>query len=255
MKQMLRPGGPFLLACVVAHSPARANLVLTEVDFSTNTIEITNTGPSACPGTSLDWCVPFAYGPAMESGGFTFAAGESRTYVIPFALSPTVGEELWIYLDNSDFFEDESEVVTGVVWGSDQSGAILTRISEVVNESSAWSSTSDFVPTAPVPSDHTLQLLPGSPPAHVSSSWTVAPANLGSYQATVDLVLGIKAGPNAGEVVLFWPTSTPAGVTVECSTTLLPDSFSPLAVTPTVVGENNEVTLTATGFHAFRLSL
>ncbi|MDA1006956.1 MAG: hypothetical protein O3A87_10835 [Verrucomicrobia bacterium] len=234
----------------------QAQLTLTEVDFATNTIEITNVSASTFSGTRLEWCVPFEYG-TMHAASFSFAAGEVRTYVISKNISATVGDDLWIYLNNSGF-NTESQVTTGVIWGSVQQGN--GRTNAVVAESDAWDVVTDFVQTITpaIPAGHTMQLKAGSPSSATSASWEIAAANLGTYQLTVtpsELELGIKKGLAAGEVILFWPTTTSAGAVLKKSATLQEVMWPAEGSVPTVVGDNNEVTVTVSGAEYFRLEL
>jgi hypothetical protein len=259
-RQLKKPFAGRLLAGQLAlmlgvSGVGQAQLVLTEVDFATNTIEITNVSGSVFSGTRLDWCVPFVYG-TMQGGSFSFAAGEVRTYVIG-SISATVGNDLWIYLNNSGF-NTESQVTTGVIWGSVQQGN--GRTNNVVAKSNAWDVATDFVETITpaIPAGHTMQLKAGSPSSATSASWEIAAANLGTYQLTVtpsELELGIKKGLAAGEVILFWPTTTPAGAVLKKSATLQEVMWPVEGSVPTVVGDNNEVTVTVSGAEYFRLEL
>lgn len=160
---------------------SRAALVLTEIDLGSGVIEITNTDSAPFSGTRLEWCRPFDYG-TLESGGFSFAAGESRVYGVSL-IAGTLEDDFWIYLDRTGGFTDESKVTTGVVFGSNQAG--LGRVNDVVADTggAAWADASDFVSTAGLGAGPglTLQLDPFAPPPNTSASWSVGPSNFGSY--------------------------------------------------------------------------
>ena len=70
-----------------------------------------------------------------------------------------------------------------------------------------------------------------------------------------ELELGIKKGASPGEVILFWPTSTPVGAVLKMSSTLQDVVWPAEGSVPTVVGENNEVTVTVSGAMYYRLEL
>jgi len=236
--------------CLTA-SIANAAIVLTEVDFATDTIELTNIGDTNFSGTRLDWCVPFSYG-SLQLGGFTFTPGESRTYTIGFNLDAASGDDLWIYLDRGPSFGNESEVTTGVVWGSNQAGS--GRVNAVVAESDAWDVAADFVTTGSIGAGQTIQLAPGSPPASTSPSWIIADANLGSYAPKIELSLTIKPGPGANQVTVLWPTSTPDTAVLESTPALTTNGWTPLAGNPSTNGSNLELVLPAVGAEFFRLA-
>ena len=64
-----------LIACGCLAAPlVNAAIVLTEVDFATDTIELTNIGDTNFDGSKREWGVPFSYG-GLESGGFTVSPG------------------------------------------------------------------------------------------------------------------------------------------------------------------------------------
>ena len=160
---------------------SEAALVLTEVDLATGVIEITNTDSSAFSGTLLEWCRPFQYG-TLESGGFSFAAGESRVYGVS-AIGGILADDFWIYLDRTGGFGDESVVTTGIVFGSNQAG--MGRVNNVVADTggAAWADASDFVDTAGLGAGPglTLQLDPFAPLSNTSANWSIGPSNFGSY--------------------------------------------------------------------------
>ena len=58
-------------------------------------IELTNTSGASFAGTSLDWCRPFNCS-VLETDGFAFSAGETRTYVIGAGLSTASADDLWV---------------------------------------------------------------------------------------------------------------------------------------------------------------
>ena len=152
-------------------------LLVTELDFSSNTIEITNTGSTSFAGSTLEWCVPFAYG-TLESSSFTYISGEVRTYNVS-SLTNVGGDDLWIYLNRSGGFSDMSAVITGAVWGSDQSGQ--GRVDAAVSGSSAWGSNTDFISTSGLGAGQTLQLDPANPVSGSSANWSIGTANLGTF--------------------------------------------------------------------------
>ncbi|MEM7312197.1 MAG: hypothetical protein AAF497_03500 [Planctomycetota bacterium] len=164
---------------------ANATLELSEVDLSTGMIEMTNVGTTTVTGTLLEWCIPFAYGP-MESGGFSFAPGESRVYSIGGPILSS-SDDLWIYQDRSGGFSNTATVISGIVWGSSQAGQ--GRVNSVVNNTGgeAWESNTDFIDISGIGAGQTIQLLfPGDNPNR-SDGWTIDDENLGSFDAGVEL--------------------------------------------------------------------
>lgn len=174
------------LAALVLVQPSSSwgQLELTEIDLFSGDIEITNIGDVATGGAMLEWCVPFLYG-QLEIGTFSFEPGEVRTYNLGQPLD-VAGEDLWIYLDRTGNFGDESKVTTGAVWGSDQSGQ--GRVNAVVDETggAAWAVNTDFIPTTGITMGQTLQLIPPGNNPNSSSGWEIALANFGSFGMSLD---------------------------------------------------------------------
>jgi len=160
-------------------APANASIVLTEINLTTGQIELTNTSASLFSGTELEWCRPFNYG-VLETGGFSFAAGETRVYTM--SVSGLTADDVWIYLNRTGGFGDESAVTTGIVFGSDQSAA-GGRVNAVVADTggAAWAVNTDFVSTAGITAGQTLQLNAGAPASNSSANWSIGAANLGTY--------------------------------------------------------------------------
>jgi hypothetical protein len=174
--------GVIAMMFALSASVASATLELTELDLATGTIEMTNVGTTDVTGNLLEWCIPFVYG-QMESGGFTFAPGESRVYTLPGSLSGA--DDLWIYQDRTGGFSNTATVISGIVWGSSQSGQ--GRVNSVVTNTGgeAWASTTDFVDISGLGAGQTLQLLfPGDTP-NESSGWTIADANFGTFEGDI----------------------------------------------------------------------
>ena len=170
-----------LVLAVIA--PCLANLELTEVDLSTGRIEITNVADIEVSGTLLEFCVPFIYG-ALESGGFLFAAGETRVYDTGLGALGQA-DDLWIYLDRVGGFGNTQFVTSGVVWGSSQAGQ--GRVNSVVDNTlgEAWESVDDFVDTSSLGPGQSLQLqYPGDSP-NSSSGWEIATENLGGFTGPI----------------------------------------------------------------------
>ena len=167
-----------ILLLLIVPNALQAELRLTELDLSTGQVELTNIGSTVHEATSLDWCIPFAYG-SMESGGFSFQPGESRVYTISSTFFDA--DDLWFYQDRVDpGFGDETKVVTGIVWGSSQAGQ--GRVDAVVNETSGvWASNTDFVSTAGLLPGQTLQAIYPGTNIDQSIGWTIGDANLGVF--------------------------------------------------------------------------
>ena len=179
MRHGLAVGLMIVAGFVVGAGSASASLELTEVDIAGGMIELTNIGDTPFSGDLLEWCMPFVYGQLETS--FTFATGESRVYSVGPGGALNDSEDLWIYLDRTATFGDTSKVTSGVVWGSDQSGA--GRVASVVSATGgeAWADATDFVDTSGLGAGQTIQLIyPGDIP-NASSGWTVDEANLGVF--------------------------------------------------------------------------
>lgn len=173
-----------IVGLLVVHE-ARANVVLTELDLATGTIELTNISGSTVTGTTLEWCIPFVYG-GLESGGYSFGAGETRTYTLSVG-ALNAADDLWIYKDRIGSFNNTAAVVTGVVWGANQAGQ--GRVDSVVKNTNgaAWAMNTDFVSTAGLMAGQTIQVNAPALAPNASSGWSIDTAGLGEFGASRDV--------------------------------------------------------------------
>ncbi len=170
---------PFAMVGVLvatADGQSLNDMIITEVDFGSNTVEVTNIAPvSFNVPQNLFFCANGSYNTNLASAtskilsGETFTAGESKTYSV-IGLSQASGD-VWLFGD-SNF--SGTNILSGLQWGSSN-----VRTAQAV-AAGIWNDASDFV-TASTGSD-TLQL--DNLNHLIASSWTARTATAGSFFGT-----------------------------------------------------------------------
>ncbi len=168
------------VATVVAAGGAGAqtlnDLIITEVDFGTNMVEVTNVAPAGfVVPQNLFFCASGTYDTNLLSGdskilsGENFSAGESKSFSV-IGLNQATGDT-WLFGD-SNF--TGTNILSGLQWGSTS-----VRTAQAVS-AGVWNDVSDFAMAAT--GGDTLQL--DDLDHRVGSSWTARSATTNAFFGT-----------------------------------------------------------------------